>query len=173
MSGVRWLGLALGVLSSVACATAQNYMEPTGPRFEAPFGEVRDAEPALRIVTFNIEHGRRVRQAIAGLTSHPDLRGADVLLLQEMTADGVEAIARALSLNAVYYPASRLEGRDMGEAVLSPWPVEALAHRARVPGALRFRPPARHRRLIHLLPDWRTPIALHTMPSLMASGRPV
>jgi endonuclease/exonuclease/phosphatase family metal-dependent hydrolase len=144
------LGLALGVLSSLACATATNYLEPAGPRFESPFGEVHSADPTLRIVTFNIEHGRRVSEAIAGLAGHPELRGADVLLLQEMTADGVDAIACALSLNAVYYPASRRKGRDKGNAVLSPWPIEEswkvpLPHLTRVVGNSRSAAAARLR----------------------------
>ena len=107
------------------CATAHNYLDPNGPRFEASYGQIRDVEPALRIVTFNIENGRRVQQAIAGLRGRPELCGADVLVLQEMTASGVESIARNLALNAVYFPASRLEGHDRGNAVLSPWPIEA------------------------------------------------
>ena len=36
----------------------------------------------------------------------------------------MESIALALGLNAVYFPGSRLKGRDMGEAILSPWPIE-------------------------------------------------
>ena len=116
---MRWLGLAVGLLSSLACATARNYLDPTGPAYETRFGEVHDVEPALRIVTFNIEHGQRVPQAIAGLSRHPELRAADVILLQEMTADGVEAIARALSLNAVYCPASQRNGRSQSEVPVS------------------------------------------------------
>jgi endonuclease/exonuclease/phosphatase family metal-dependent hydrolase len=150
LEDVRRLALATGILCSFACATARNYLDPSGPRVEASFGEVRDADPSLHIVTFNIEHGQRVEQAIAGLRDHAQLRGADVLLLQEMTADGVEAIARALSLNTVYYPAYRVEGRDTGNAILSPWPIEAswkvpLPHLTRVVGKSRSAVAARLR----------------------------
>ena len=150
LTAVRRLWLALGILSTLACATASNYLDPAGPRVDAPYGELRDARPDLRIVTFNIEHGRRIAQAIAGLADHPELRGADVILLQEMTADGVVEIARALSLNAVYYPASRIEGRDKGSAVLSPWPIEEswkvpLPHRTYIVGNSRSAAAARLR----------------------------
>lgn len=133
---MRRVLLALA-LAGAGCATATNYLDPEGPRYVTSFGEVRDADPGLRVVTFNIENGRRVAQAIAALGEHPALRGADVLVLQEMDAVGVEAIARALALNAVYYPATRMKGRDLGNAVLSPWPIEAswkllLPHRSRV-----------------------------------------
>jgi endonuclease/exonuclease/phosphatase family metal-dependent hydrolase len=136
-----WLPAAV-LLSGPSCATAENYLDPAGPLFEASFGEVRDAGPALRVVSFNVEHGLRLPQAVAALAGHQDLRGADVLLLQEMTGDGVEAIACALGMNAVYYPASRLKGRDLGNAVLSPWPIVAswkvpLPHLTRVVGNSR------------------------------------
>ena len=133
---VRCFAWVLAV-SSVGCVTAQNYLDPNGPRFESSFGQIRDVEPALRIVTFNIENGRHVQQAIEGLRGRPELSSADVLVLQEMTASGVESIARSLALNAVYFPASSLEGHDRGNAVLSPWPIEAswkvlLPHRTRI-----------------------------------------
>jgi endonuclease/exonuclease/phosphatase family metal-dependent hydrolase len=43
-----------------------------------------------------------------------------------MDARGVEAIARALHMNYVYYPISLNPkyGRDFGNALLSPWPIE-------------------------------------------------
>jgi endonuclease/exonuclease/phosphatase family metal-dependent hydrolase len=92
-------------------------------------------------VTFNIEYAKRIDAALAALRSHPDLRGADVLALQEMDAPGVERIARELGLNYVYYPASLHPGtrRDVGNAILSPWPLDddrklLLPHRSRVLG---------------------------------------
>jgi endonuclease/exonuclease/phosphatase family metal-dependent hydrolase len=84
------------------------------------------ASPAsIRVVTFNIERGERIEQAITALTTHPDLRNADVVLLQEMSGAGVEAIASRLGMAAVYYPASNRGGRDSGNAVLSRWPIES------------------------------------------------
>lgn len=134
--GVR-RGLLLLALAGLGCATASNYLDPERPRYHTSLGEVRDTDPALRVVTFNIENGRRVPQAIAALRDHPALRAADVLVLQEMDAPGVESVARALALNAVYYPATHLKGRDLGNAVLSPWPIETswkvlLPHRTRL-----------------------------------------
>jgi endonuclease/exonuclease/phosphatase (EEP) superfamily protein YafD len=134
---VRRLALTLVALPGLFCATARNYLDPTGPRFESRFGEVAADEPALRIVTFNIEHGIRVKEAVAGLLAHPELRGADVLTLQEMTAESTEGVARGLRMNAVYFPASSLKGHERGNAVLSPWPIEAswkvvLPHKTRI-----------------------------------------
>ena len=97
-----------------------------------------------RVVTFNIEYALRVERAIVALREHPELRGADILALQEMDAPGVEAIAKALGMNYAYYPASvnPKTQRDVGEAVLSPWPIERswkllLPHKSRVLGQSR------------------------------------
>jgi len=61
-----------------------------------------------------------------------------------MDAPNVEAVARALGLNYVYFPAARHPetGRDFGNAVLSPWPIEEgwklfLPHPSRLVGLVR------------------------------------
>lgn len=142
------LARALAVaLLATGCATARNYVDTDGPLYEGhhalPRGPVAGAA-RLRVVTFNIEHGRKLEQALRALRDHRNLAGADVLLLQEMDAPGVAAIARALALNYVYYPAShhtKLD-RDLGNAVLTPWPIEGrwklvLPHRSRFSGHAR------------------------------------
>ena len=138
---VRWLALTATVLSP-ACA-ARNYLDPVAPtaRIDRPAPSL-PAPRSLRIVTFNVKHGKRVDGAIGALKTHPDLRDADILLLQEMTGAGVEAIARALSVEAAYYPASNHQGRDNGNAVLSRWPIMSswkvpLPHAARTTGEAR------------------------------------
>jgi endonuclease/exonuclease/phosphatase family metal-dependent hydrolase len=108
-----------------ACAAAVNYVDPTGPKYTGGAGVVTDPDSAIRIVSFNIAHGRHVERAIACF-GVPPLRGADLVLLQEMDASGVETLSSALAMNFVYYPSSYRPGqRDMGNAVLSPWPIEA------------------------------------------------
>jgi endonuclease/exonuclease/phosphatase family metal-dependent hydrolase len=79
----------------------------------------------LRVVTFNVAYAKQIPEAIAALRAAP-LRGADVIALQEMDGTGSAAIAEALGLGYVYYPASRTPktGRDFGNAILSPWPIE-------------------------------------------------
>jgi endonuclease/exonuclease/phosphatase family metal-dependent hydrolase len=130
--------VAAGVLLAAACAPVRNYLDPAGPRYETHHGDRRDGDPALRVVTFNVEKGRRVPQAVAALRAQPDLRDADVLVLQEMSAEGVAAMAEALRMNSVYFPASREPGGpDWGNAILSPWPIDdgrklMLPHHGRV-----------------------------------------
>ena len=128
------------------CATAHNYLEPDSPRYAGGPGDARrepNPDGALRIVTFNVAYARRITEAVAALRAEP-LRGADVIALQEMDAPGTASIAEALGLNYVYYPASRhpKTGRDFGNAILSPWPIEA-SHKVLLPGRARVSHQAR------------------------------
>lgn len=118
MIGVRLLGLLL-----IGCAP-YGYLDPTGPRYAGEARESQDPDPRIHVVSFNIEHAREIDRAIEALRSHRSLRGADILLLQEMDADGTRRIAEALDLHYVYYPGSIAE-RDFGNAVLSRWPIVA------------------------------------------------
>jgi endonuclease/exonuclease/phosphatase family metal-dependent hydrolase len=136
------------------CATAHNYLERDAPRYEGSHAPPRQpvTPAALRVVTFNIEYAKRMAAAIAALRERPELRDADLLLLQEMDHPGVESVARALGLNYAYFPASHhpKTKRDLGNALLSPWPIETtwklplphtsrLLHQARAAVAARVR----------------------------------
>src|SRR5688500_13687511 len=118
------LALAAAALLSPAC-TVVSYLEPARPFYETRHGEARDTEPGLRVVTFNVKEGQKVAEAVAALARHPDLRDADIVVLQEMNAEGVAAVAEVLRMNSAYFPASRQPngGTDWGNAVLSPWPI--------------------------------------------------
>lgn len=132
--------LALLSTGLLGCATAHNYLDAAGPRYAGTRAAPTAAPTAtLRVVTWNIAYARQIDGAIAQLRSHPALRDADIVLLQEMDAPGTERIARALDLHWVYYPASITPKtwRDWGNAVLSRFPIEAdgkllLPHKGRV-----------------------------------------
>jgi endonuclease/exonuclease/phosphatase family metal-dependent hydrolase len=107
-------------------AQFKNYDDPLGPRFEGHF--VRD-QPAggdtLKVVTYNICQGRNVEGAVEEFRASEPLQAADIILLQEMDETGAERMARELGHNYVYYPASLplMHGRNLGNAVLSRWPL--------------------------------------------------
>jgi len=138
----------LGLAASLAwgCASAHNYLDPDSPRYAGGPGDVR-REPStdgpLRVVTFNVAYARKITEAVAALRAEP-LGGADVIVLQEMDAPGTASIAQALGVNYVYYPASRhpKTGRDFGNAILSPWPIEA-SRKVLLPGRARVSHQAR------------------------------
>ncbi|HET6762503.1 MAG TPA: endonuclease/exonuclease/phosphatase family protein [Longimicrobiaceae bacterium] len=117
----------LALLALAGCKSGENYLRPDGPRYAAPVPAPapRSNGDTLRIASFNVEYALRVDSAIVVLTTDPELRRADVVLLQEMDAPGTARIARALSMGYVYYPAAlrKNTGRDFGNAVLSRWPI--------------------------------------------------
>ena len=83
------------------------------------------APATLRVVTFNVEYAIAIDSAIALLRHDPALRGADVLLLQEMDEPGTLGSPGALGMQYVYYPATvhPVIQRDFGNAILSRWPI--------------------------------------------------
>jgi endonuclease/exonuclease/phosphatase family metal-dependent hydrolase len=135
-----------------ACATASNYTDPGAPRYVGGHPAAPEARPLLRIVTFNIAHAHHIAEAITCLVA-PPLRDADIVLLEEMDAPGAEKIAAALQRAYVYYPGSKRGSEpDMGNAILSPWPIDdtrklllprlgRFAHRQRPIASASPRPP--------------------------------
>lgn len=107
-NGNHW-GLVCLLLASfviAGCRTGRNYPDPARPRYgDTAHVSSRANGDTLRIVSFNIEFARRVDSAIALLQSDTTLRGADLLLLQEMDAPSTQRVAEALGMAYVYHPA--------------------------------------------------------------------
>jgi endonuclease/exonuclease/phosphatase family metal-dependent hydrolase len=124
-----------------------NYLDPSHPVYSvtrAAAAVAPAAAPSFRVVSFNIAYAIEIDRAIEVLRETEALREPDVVALQEMDAPGTERIARALGMNAVYFPSGvhPKHERDFGSAVLSPWPLEeprklVLPHGARVSGLRR------------------------------------
>jgi endonuclease/exonuclease/phosphatase family metal-dependent hydrolase len=120
--------LALLAILLTSCRTGRNYPAPAEPRYAGVAEPVdRPVPDTLRIVSFNIKYAERVDSALVVLTTEPELRTADVLLLQEMDVNGTRTIAQRLNLSYVYYPAifRHRSAKDFGNAVLSRWPIVA------------------------------------------------
>jgi len=118
----------LAVLLLAACRTGRNYPGTEGPRYAgAPADSVprRVTTDTLRFVSFNVEFSRQVDSAILVLSTDSALRGADVILVQEMDSAAAKRIADALGLSYVYYPAifHVRADRQFGNAVLARWPI--------------------------------------------------
>lgn len=119
--------MVVAVLSVAACRTGRNYPDPQSPRYGSTTSGLatRAHGDTVRVVSFNIEFSREMPRAIEMLRTHPLLRDADVVLLQEMNAQAARMAADSLRMNHVYYPAiyNRVMRRDVGNAVLSRWPI--------------------------------------------------
>lgn len=127
-----------------SCATRANYLDAEGPRYAADYAHAAEAlalpvfapgalagpgpsipvGPApletFEVVSYNVRYGLEVDAAIEVLTCTPELADADVILLREMHAPGVDRIARALDCSYAYYPATpRSSDRESGNAVLT------------------------------------------------------
>jgi endonuclease/exonuclease/phosphatase family metal-dependent hydrolase len=134
LAAVLVLGVACG-----ACAKAHNYTDPDAPLHETRYGTPPEPEKTLRVVSFNLKFAEKVDEAIALLREAPALRDPDILALQEMDAPGTDRIARALEMNSIFFPGAihPKTGRDFGNALLSPWPLEG-AGKLILPGESRF-----------------------------------
>ena len=139
---IRYTRLLLVLLVLPGCRTGRNYPGADGPRYAGGSGTQSVGESAgtktLRVVSFNIEFALRVDSAISLLARDPALRGADVVLLQEMNEDATRRVAEALGMWYVYYPAifHLRTKRHVGNAVLTRWPIVEdrkvlLPHRGR------------------------------------------
>jgi endonuclease/exonuclease/phosphatase family metal-dependent hydrolase len=125
MRALQLLAACLVASGIGGCATARNYEDPAGPIFIGRVQTLPRAPRPLRIVTFNLKFGEQIDRAAAVLSQPGPLRDADVLVLQEMDRPGTEQLSHELQLNYVYvpsavHPSSR---RDIGVAILSPWPM--------------------------------------------------
>jgi len=115
---------------TASCRAVLNYPSALGPRYAgggAPVSTstVHTDGHVLRVVTYNVQWGKHIDRAINVLQTRAPLPDADVVVLQEMDADGTRRIADALGMSWVYYPAAvhpKL-GHDFGNAVLSRWPI--------------------------------------------------
>lgn len=129
--------LLLGAAVAVGCGgRGLNYVDPGLPFYGEDAAAVAGTTTAaaaagaetLRVVTFNIKFGEHVELAIDQLR-RGRLRGADVVLLQEMDSEGMRTIADSLGGDWVYYPAviHPRTGRQFGNGIVSRFPI--LSHR--------------------------------------------
>jgi len=116
--------LSLGLVS---CSVPVNFRNPEKPKFAGNFARgTASFNGTLKVITYNIKLSQKIEQAIQELGQIDELKGADIILLQEMDESGVDFIARSLLYNYVYYPASvhYKHGKNYGNAILSKWPLK-------------------------------------------------
>jgi len=105
----------------------RNYTNVAAPRYAA-LDSIKPAlisPETLKVVSYNIEYALKIPHAIEILKKNNNLDQADIILLQEMDAEGVKKISQTLGYNYVYYPAviHPINKKDFGNAILSKWPI--------------------------------------------------
>lgn len=105
-----------------------DYTDPQGPLYEGSSADDNrdNFDGSLRVVTWNMFYGDKLEQVIQTLEEVPELQDADILLLQEIDAVGVDTMAKRLHYNYVFYPAILDHHRriEYGDAILSKWPLK-------------------------------------------------
>ncbi len=98
----------------------------------------------MRVVSWNIELGRNIEQAVVEIRRSVHLRDPDVLLVQEMAPHSVAELADRLGLDFRFAAAAShpKTGTPFGNAVLSSWPMSdvietPMPHTAPVMGQKR------------------------------------
>lgn len=111
----------------VSCAPLHNYTTKYSPRYSYVQRKQYETKQlnSLKVVSYNIKHSQKIDKALYLLTTDPNLKNADIILLQEMTPKGMKKIAQALNYNYVYYPAllHPFLKQNFGNAILSKWPI--------------------------------------------------
>jgi len=123
---IRLVSVVAILWTLTACQSITNYTELEGPLFTGAYADPPTQVPAeIKVITWNIKFSEKIHTAIAELNEVEALQNADIILLQEMDESGVDAIARALKLNYVYFPASihSHHHKNFGNAILSKWPL--------------------------------------------------
>jgi len=124
---VLLLCIFLIIINNWSCKTVPSYTESNHPIWKdnSISAIPRAASQPLKVISFNIEFSREIDQAIEELETHPKLKNADILLLQEMDEAGTKMIAQALGYNYLYFPFTFdvEQDKNLGNAILSKYPL--------------------------------------------------
>jgi endonuclease/exonuclease/phosphatase family metal-dependent hydrolase len=110
----------------VSCRAISNYDDAAGPMFSGSYASPPTAPAGvLKVVSWNIKFSEHIPEALDDFAAFAELADADIILLQEMDERGVDALARALHYNYVYFPASihTHHNHNFGNAILARWPM--------------------------------------------------
>ncbi len=117
----------------LSCCVSANktvsFSDPNQPRYaqlDICLKPTKSDKKTIKIVSYNIELGKKIKGAKDFLSKHPELANADVICLQEMNLEALKILALALNYNYIYYPSAIHPGnnKDFGQAILSRWPIQ-------------------------------------------------
>lgn len=108
------------------CCPKIRYLDSTVPFFTNSFA-AQDPSPVdtIKVVSFNIEYGKRMELAVKEFNNAQVLRNADIILLQEIDENDMRMLAKSLKLNSVYYPSvQHVHGENFGNGVFARWSIQ-------------------------------------------------
>jgi endonuclease/exonuclease/phosphatase family metal-dependent hydrolase len=138
--------LALGCLLLAGCGVKTGYAPAAVKVYRGAALEPPPAVPdSLKVMSWNIQYGERVAQALVEIQADSTLADADIILVQEMTREGIAEMARVLGMHHVYGLAAVHPHHQklFGNGVLSRWPIVAdkaiqLPHETLITGHRRI-----------------------------------
>lgn len=105
------------------CRRPHNFVEEHTPKYicNSYDNDREDDSSTITVVSYNIEKGKNIVEAIELISSDSTLVTADVFLLQEMDEIGTRTIANALGLNYIYFPinSNYSKTKDFGSSILT------------------------------------------------------
>ena len=111
-----------------SCRTVPSYLEKDRPvwtrnNYSKP---IKFKDQRLKLVSFNLELGKKTGLAISEFNSSEVIDDLDILLLQEVNENSVMEFADSLNMNYVYYPISvnLTDQSNYGNAILSHYPIK-------------------------------------------------
>jgi len=116
--------VAMVLVLLASCSVRKTYTDPEGPVYSGDYCPVpAEFTGTLKVVSYNIALGEQTGLAVREFWETPEIRDADIILLQEMDAAGAGALAESLGYDYVYYPSvvHVKHGKDFGTAVLTRW----------------------------------------------------
>jgi len=112
----------LSALLLTACRPIHNFLKPDEPIYTGSYADAKQVfNEEIKVISWNVKFSEKIDEALAELNNVEKLKGADIILLQEMNEEGVDKIAKSLEYNYVYYPASihTHHGENFGNAILT------------------------------------------------------
>ena len=123
---LQGLILCLGWLILAGCGVKTGYAPPEVKIYQGAANHPSPAVPdSLRVVSWNIKFAEQIPKALEEIQASSDLASADIILVQEMTREGVEDMAQVLGMHHVYGLAAvhPHHKKLFGNGILSRWPI--------------------------------------------------
>jgi endonuclease/exonuclease/phosphatase family metal-dependent hydrolase len=118
------VGIVVFILIAALTRSLYSHSNPAGSIEQGSFSTVTAKDSSeLKIVSWNLHRGEHLDDIIATLKNSDELQDADFILVQEIDAKGIQALAMSLEYNYAFSPAvySREHDDEFGVGILSKW----------------------------------------------------